>query len=116
MERQDVAERIGLDIYTAEEALDDALGQATQLVAVLIAARRDARLSTTVGHEIFESLGEASTALMSARGAFVQAHKRLDTLRRSLNLAPVASTPVDKSSAEAGEVRTLRLHETARAA
>ncbi len=116
MERQDLVGQIGLDIYTAEEALDDALGRATQLVSALIAARRDARLSTTVGHEIFENLSDASTALMSARGAFVQAHKRLDVLRRHLKLAPVATTPVDKDIALAGMIHVLPTREAVQAA
>ena len=96
MQRHEVAERVGTEIYTAEEALDEALGRASKLVSALVDARRDARLSTTVGHDIFESLGEASNSLMTARGAFVQAHKRLDTLRRALKLQPMASGPVDK--------------------
>jgi hypothetical protein len=116
MERHEVADRVGLDIYTAEEALDDALGRATQLVGALIAARRDARLSTTVGHDIFESLGEASTALMSARGSFVQAHKRLDVLRKALKLQPVASTPVDKDIVQGASIHAVPVREVVQAA
>lgn len=109
MDRKEVADRVGLEIYTTEEALDDAFGRVTGLVNALIAARRDARLSTTVGHEVFESLNEVCVAMTNARGALVQAHKRLDVVRRALRLTPVASAPIDKSDdlAMSGTVRTL---------
>ena len=70
-------------------------------------ARRDARLSTTIGHEIFESLGDASNSLMSARGAFVQAHKRLDVLRRALNLEPMALAPIGKPQMRTAEIAAI---------
>lgn len=109
MDRKLVADRIGMDVYTTEEALDDAYVRVTGLVNALIEARRDARLSATVGHDVFESLNEVCAAMTSARGALVQTHKRLDIVRRALRLGPVAEGPMDKAPTLISSAEPIRM-------
>jgi hypothetical protein len=117
MDRQIVADRVGMEIYTTEEALDDAYGRVTRLVNALIEARRDARLSTTVGHDVFESLNEVCGAMTNARGALVMAHKRLDIMRRALRLEQtVAEGPIDKAPHLMSNAEPIRLADDRRAA
>lgn len=105
------ADRVAQDIHVTEEALDEALGRACDLVSRLVDARREAGLSTIVGHDIFESVNNASALITRARGEMVQAHRRITVVARALRLEPTASSPVakpDEIGLEQPNVRLVR--------
>ncbi len=108
MERQQIAERVAEDVHRTEEALDEALGRASELMGRLIEARRQAGVSTTIGHDIFERIHNASGFITQARGEMILAHKRLGLMAKVMRLAPMLTAPVDKPD-DIDSTATVRL-------
>lgn len=96
MSRQRIGEALAARLYTAEAAIDRALGETAALAAALPDARAEAWLSAATGQRAFTGAAAAITALAEARGHLVQTHNTLAALARKLGLEALAVGPVDK--------------------
>jgi hypothetical protein len=96
----DVRRRLGADLaerlWSAEQAVDAALGEAAALIALLPQARRQAALAATVAQPAFSAAADSVAALAKARGDLVEAHRTLAALARRLGLDALAAGPMDK--------------------
>lgn len=96
MTRQSIGEALAARLYTAEAAVDRAIGEAAILAAALPDARAGAWLSAVAGQRAFTGTAAAISALAEARGHLVQTHKTLAALARKMGLDALAVGPVDK--------------------
>jgi hypothetical protein len=96
MSRQSIGEALAARLYTAEAAIDRALGETAALAAALPAARAEAWVSAVTGQRAFTGAAATISALAEARGHLVQTHNTLAALARKLGLDALAVGPVDK--------------------
>lgn len=96
MTRQTIGEALAARLYTAEAAVDRAIGEAASLAAALPDARAGAWLSAVAGQRAFTGAAAAISALAEARGHLVQTHNTLAALARKMGLEALAVGPVDK--------------------
>ncbi len=81
MEKVFVAQRVANKLYATEAAVDAAMVEVTEMMVELIQARKDLKLSATVGNSASAKFAEAVQALATARTAIVEAHSQLDETR-----------------------------------
>lgn len=96
MEKIEIMKVVADDLFATEKAVDDAIAQATDMVATMIQARRDANLSAVVGAEAQAKMIEAIAALGAARTAVVASHAEMAKVQRLVGLGHVAVGPSDK--------------------
>lgn len=96
MEKIEVLHTVAEELFATERAIDDAIAQATDMVAAMIQGRRDANLSAVVGAEAQAKVMEAIAALGAARTAVVASHAELARVQRVIGLSHVAVGPMDK--------------------
>ncbi|QUD87872.1 hypothetical protein [Phenylobacterium montanum] len=89
VKRRKAMEAIAPELFAAEQAIDDAILQATRLTAALINERRNAGLSATVGQDAIERSSAAFTTLVAARREIVATHVELGDLKKQLGLGAV---------------------------
>ncbi len=94
--RQRIGQHLAERLWSAEQAVDAALGEAAALMAFLPQARRDAALAATVAQPAFSAAADSVAALARARGDLVEAHRTLAALARKLGLDALAAGPMDK--------------------
>lgn len=96
MDKLEIMRTVVDDLYATEKAVDDAIAQATDLVATMIQSRRDMNLSAVVGAKAQSKMLEAIASLGIARDAVVVAHNDLTRVQQQVGLGHVATGPVDK--------------------
>ncbi len=84
--RLSAAREVAAKLFVLEEAIDAALVHASELTAALPHARSIMKLSTTVGHEAVQKVSVALVALVEAREAMVEAHKKLADVKDNIGL------------------------------
>ncbi len=94
--RQRIGQHLAERLWSAEQAVDAALGEAATLMALLPQARREAALAATVAQPVFSAAADSVAALARARGDLVEAHRTLAALARKLGLDALAAGPMDK--------------------
>jgi hypothetical protein len=94
--RQRIGQHLAERLWSAEQAVDAALGEAAALMALLPQARREAALAATVAQPAFSAAADSVAALARARGDLVEAHRTLAALARKLGLDTLAAGPMDK--------------------
>lgn len=94
--RQRIGQHLAERLWSAEQAVDAALGEAAALMALLPRARREAALAATVAQPAFSAAADSVAALARARGDLVEAHRTLAALARKLGLDALAAGPMDK--------------------
>lgn len=94
--RQRIGQHLAERLWSAEQAVDAALGEAAALMALLPQARREAALAATVAQPAFSAAADSVAALARARGDLVEAHRTLAALARKLGLDALAAGPMDK--------------------
>lgn len=87
-ERLAAANQVAAKLRSLEEAIDDAIICAAELVAATPKARRGANLSATVGHEAMALSSETLAALHLARSKIVAAHHEFADVRNQIGLTP----------------------------
>jgi hypothetical protein len=101
-ERMQIARAVADHLLATEEAIDQAIAAAAGLVGFMPIARRDARLSTSVGQPAIEQVIASLETLSIARRQMIEAHRALS---ESAAQARVPATNfggfVDKSAASA---------------
>lgn len=75
--RQKLAEDVAQQLFATEEALDTALANAGDLVAMLPRARQQAGVSAKVGQAAIQQLAASLSLLAEARHQIVLAHQSL---------------------------------------
>jgi len=91
-----IGQRLAERLWSAEQAVDAALGETAALMALLPQARREAALAATVAQPAFRAAADSVAALAKARGDLVEAHRTLAALARRLGLDALAAGPMDK--------------------
>jgi hypothetical protein len=87
---------INRQLHRAEAAIEDAHKQTLDLQSVAIAARRDAKISSTVGVQAHAHFDEANTHLQKAREAMAAGHAELKRVAIRLGTQERIVEPDDK--------------------
>lgn len=87
-DRLAAAKMVAEKISALENAIDDALTCAAELMVATPAARKRAKLSPIVGQEAVAFTGEAIAALHSARAKTVAAHEEFAAVRDQIGIKP----------------------------
>jgi len=77
MEKAFVAQRVATKLFSTEAAVDQAMVEATELMADLLKARQDVKVSLVFADDVQVKLMEAVKALSEARTAMVGVHNEL---------------------------------------
>lgn len=77
MEKAFVAQRVATKLFSTEAAVDQALVEATELLADLLKARTEVNASLVFADDVQVKMVEAIKALGEARTAMVGAHEEL---------------------------------------
>lgn len=85
--RLSAAHAINDKLHAAENAIDAAIVAASELNALLPAARLSANLSAIVGQPALNAVAASLTSLSHARGEIVDAHNALAQARDAIGLA-----------------------------
>jgi hypothetical protein len=101
VERALVAQKVANELFSTEEAIDNAIAQTSKLVGELMIARREMGLSAVVGGEAITKATEAMTALATARAAVVTAHNELAETKLRVGIRTKLSGIGDKAEASA---------------
>ena len=76
-DRIEIARNMAAHLIATEEAIDTAIACAAGLVGYMPAARKDARVSASVGQSAFEHVISTMSMLGEARRRIVEAHHAL---------------------------------------
>lgn len=109
MKRVEAARTGAQKLMQTEAAIDQALRQTAELVALLPSLRMDTGLSAVVGQEAVETVGEALSHILTARRTIVKAHGDLQAVREQIGCRAVAMGVLDKP-ADGDKPRTNGLH------
>src|SRR3569623_227133 len=112
MTMQESAQRVADKLWATERAIDSAMVEAVQLIEAMISARRELKLSGTVGEVAQARAAEAIAALSEARRSVMATHAALAAVQKRMpELATVAGSDEQKipTQAEAEEVTHLRV-------
>lgn len=96
MEKIEILHTVADELFATEKAVDDAIAQASDMLATLIQGRRDMNLSAVVGADAQAKVMDAIAAMGQARTAVVAAHADLAKVQRAVGLAHVAVGPMEK--------------------
>ena len=77
MDKAFVAQRVATKVWSAENAVDAAMTEAAELMAGIMAARQELKVSAEVTDGATAKLVEAMTALSQARTALIAMHEGL---------------------------------------
>lgn len=86
MEKILVARRVATKLFSAENAVDAALVEATELVSEMLRARKDTHLAATAGDAALAKVIAAISSLSEARTAMVDAHGELNDLKLRMGI------------------------------
>lgn len=85
MEKAFVVQRVANKVWTSENAVDEALAQASALMIELTSARQELRLSAGTLDKTTADLVKAIAALGQARTALVEMHEELADVKVRIN-------------------------------
>lgn len=88
--RERIAQDVASKLVEVETRLDEVIVAASALLATMPAARLQARVAASVGHDAMANTTNALTRLMGARQDFVSVHEDLALLRDQLGLRVIA--------------------------
>lgn len=91
-----VAKAVTAQLHTTEEAIDQALIEAANLVETCVSSRRAVHLSTTQGQKVHHSTLMAMKALADAQTHMSDAHEELNALKDSMGLTALIPPVFDK--------------------
>ena len=110
MEKVFVAQRVATKLFETEAAVDQAMVEATELMADLLKARKDVNTSLVFADDVQVKLMEAIAALSTARTAMVGVHGELAEakLRLGIRTKMAGGEAKPPQFASATESTTLR--------
>ena len=89
-QRLDAARHVAPELFAAESGIDEAILKSLTLMGSLLAARAEAGLAATVGHEAVTEAGGVLTVLFDARHRVVATHQGLAEVKTDIGLAHFA--------------------------
>ncbi len=97
MEKAFVAQRVASKLFATEAAVDQAMVEATELMADLLKARKDVNASLVFADDVQVKLMDAIAALSSARTAMVGVHGELGEAKLRLGIRTKMVGEMEKS-------------------
>ncbi|MBV7256378.1 hypothetical protein KCG44_06210 [Pacificimonas sp. WHA3] len=108
-QRLAAAQKVAVRLHAAEEALDAALAETAHLTASMPTARAEAGVSAMFGQDALLFANEAISALVAARGALLETHRKLDETKNQMGLrtymGPGGPKPIPTGGEESQPVR-----------
>ncbi len=98
MNKAEVIANVAGDLYSTEQALDEAIARATALVQSMIGTRTALNISPVLGAEAQTKAMEAITSLAAARHAVVACHEELAKDHRRMGWGVFMDIPKDKGT------------------
>jgi len=86
MEKAFVAQRVATKLFTTEAAVDQAMVEATELLADVLKARSEVNASLVFADDVQVKLMEAISALSAARSSMVGVHHELAEAKLRLGI------------------------------
>ena len=108
MEKVFVAQRVATKLFSTEAAVDQALVEATELLADLLKARGELNASLVFADDVQVKMVEAIQALGEARTAMVGAHNELAEAQLRLGIRTKLGYHDKPASARKLEAVTMR--------
>lgn len=108
MEKVFVAQRVATKLFSTEAAVDQAMVEATELLADLLKARSEVNASLVFADDVQVKMVEAIQALGEARTAMVGAHNELAEAQLRLGIRTKLGYMDKPASARKVEVTTMR--------
>ncbi|HEX5378287.1 MAG TPA: hypothetical protein VFW47_06915 [Phenylobacterium sp.] len=108
MEKAFVAQRVATKLFATEAAVDQAMVEATEMMADLLKARQDVNASMVFADDVQVKLMEAISALSQARSAMVGVHGELAEAKLRLGIRTKMAGEMDKSLLAAAQTTTMR--------
>lgn len=90
-ERIEAARKVKTELYAMEDAIDDAIICAADLMKSCAEGRQKAGLSAIAGSDVFDELSKATQSLHRARKQVVNAHQNLTDLAGDVGIPAIAS-------------------------
>ena len=111
MEKAFVAQRVATKLFATEAAVDQAMVEATELMAEALKARKDVNTSLVFADDVQVKLMEAISALSAARTAMVGVHGELAEAKLRLGIRTkmggIEDKPAQASAQDVSSVRKL---------
>ena len=95
-ERIFIAKKVANQLFAVETAIEAALTAAAEFTASLPQARAQAKLSATVGQDVFDATLATLASLNDARRNIVAVHTGLDETRLRMGMRTVGFGSLDK--------------------
>jgi hypothetical protein len=105
MEKVFVVKRVAQHLWATENAIDEAIGQASTLMADVVTARKEVKAGAALADQTTTKIIQAMTALSEARRAMLEAHEALDEVKLRLGVRTKMDKPFPALSAEQAEER-----------
>ena len=78
MDKAFVAQGVARKLWATENSVDQAMAEASQLLAAMVEARMELKVSAVTGDVAYGKVAEAIATLAQARSALVEAHGALE--------------------------------------
>lgn len=109
MEKAFVAQRVAAKLFATEASVDQAMVEATELMADLLKARKDVSASMVFADDVQVKLMEAISALSHARSAMVGVHGELAEAKLRLGIRTKMAGEMEKpASLSTVQTTTMR--------
>ncbi|WP_304168940.1 hypothetical protein [Phenylobacterium aquaticum] len=108
MEKAFVAQRVATKLFTTEAAVDQAMVEATELMADLLKARKDVNAPMVFADDVQVKLMDAIRALSEARTAMVGVHSQLGEAKLRLGIRTKMAGELEKFLLNAPQTTTMR--------
>lgn len=109
MEKAFVAQRVAAKLFATEASVDQAMVEATELMADLLKARKDVSASMVFADDVQVKLMEAISALSQARSAMVGVHGELAEAKLRLGIRAKMAGEFEKpATLSAAQPATMR--------
>lgn len=108
MEKAFVAQRVATKLFATEASVDQAMVEATELMAEMLKARKDVHASLVFADDAQVKLMEAIAALSQARTAMVAVHGELAEAKLRLGIRTKMAGEYEKPTLSAPQSTTLR--------
>ena len=108
MEKAFVAQRVAAKLFATEASVDQAMVEATELMADLLKARKDVNASMVFADDVQVKLMEAISALSQARSAMVGVHGELAEAKLRLGIRTKMVGEMNKPTLSSSDVTTMR--------
>ena len=109
MDKAFVAQRVATKLFATEAAVDQAMVEATELMAEALKARKDVSTSLVFADDVQVKLMEAISALSAARTAMVGVHGELAEAKLRLGIRTkmggVENKPASLSAQDTADAR-----------